>query len=159
MRVRLFALPVNERGEIDTSAIDDFGAKYDILQVWEHVTVAAQQPVWLVMLATRDAGPTQPRDATTAPPRRPAISVPDEPLFVALRDWRNGRARKAGVPPFLILNNRQLEAVAAARPTTLASLGAIPGVGAARLGDYGEEILAVVAGVGASKAPEGSTDG
>ncbi|MFA6111134.1 MAG: HRDC domain-containing protein [Candidatus Latescibacterota bacterium] len=69
----------------------------------------------------------------------------DWPLFNALRDWRNGQAREEGIPAYVICTNRQLAAIAHARPDSLAKLGAVEGLGRAKLERYGGPILALAA--------------
>jgi DNA helicase II / ATP-dependent DNA helicase PcrA len=66
----------------------------------------------------------------------------------ALRAWRTERSRRDKVPPFIILHDRTLLAIAAARPATLAQLRRIDGIGPTKLDLYGEEIVAVLAGAG-----------
>ena len=65
-------------------------------------------------------------------------------LLEALRQWRNRKARAAGVPAHIIINDQTLRVVADQTPTTAAKLGAVPGMSAVKLQRYGEEILAVL---------------
>ncbi|MDX8047946.1 DNA helicase RecQ [Lentzea sp. BCCO 10_0798] len=74
------------------------------------------------------------------------------PLFEALREWRAGQAREQGVPAYVIFHDATLKSIAASRPGSLTALGAVSGVGQAKLTKYGEQILEVVAAGGA--APE-----
>ncbi|OWY58935.1 hypothetical protein B7486_77280, partial [cyanobacterium TDX16] len=46
---------------------------------------------------------------------------------------------------FVVFHDRTLEALAAARPTDRDSLLAVPGVGPAKVEQYGEDLLALVA--------------
>ena len=69
----------------------------------------------------------------------------DLPLFNALRGWRAERAKRDGVPPYLICTNKQLAAMVNARPGSLTRLGAIEGIGKAKLDNYGQELLALLA--------------
>jgi ATP-dependent DNA helicase RecQ len=63
----------------------------------------------------------------------------------ALRAWRTERARKDGMPPYIVLHDRTLLAIAAAQPSSLVALRQVDGIGPAKLELYGEDILAVVA--------------
>ena len=65
----------------------------------------------------------------------------------ALRTWRSERSRRDNVPAFIVLHDATLGAIAAARPSTLVALRRIEGIGPAKLEMYGDEILAVLAGV------------
>ena len=86
---------------------------------------------------------------------RDLLSEVDWPLFNALRGWRGDRAKKEGIPPYVICNNRQLAELVKARPTTLAGLGEVEGIGEAKLKKYGKEILALLAGSDSGKKGEG----
>jgi ATP-dependent DNA helicase RecQ len=70
----------------------------------------------------------------------------DDPLFEALRDLRRTLAREAGVPPYVVFHDATLREMAAARPTSLAALGALPGVGSKKLETYGPRFLALLSG-------------
>ena len=76
---------------------------------------------------------------------RAQVSEVDLPLFNALRDGRAERAKRDGVPPYLICTNKQLAAMVNARPGSLSRLGAIEGIGKAKLDNYGQELQALLA--------------
>jgi len=65
----------------------------------------------------------------------------------ALRAWRIEEARRRGVPPFMILHDTTLEAIASSRPRALDDLRGLPGIGPAKLERYGGAILSLVASV------------
>ena len=68
-----------------------------------------------------------------------------DPLFEALRSLRRELAQEAGVPPYVIFHDSTLRAIAKTRPTSIAELGALPGVGAKKLEAYGGRFLATIA--------------
>ena len=70
-------------------------------------------------------------------------STPD--LVAALRDWRRTIARDEGMPAYVIAHDATLAAIADARPTTLAGLRRVKGMGPAKLEKYGDGILEVLA--------------
>lgn len=69
----------------------------------------------------------------------------DEALMADLRAWRSGRARDDGVPAYVVAHDALLAALVEQRPTTVAGLRRVKGMGPARLDRYGDEILAIVA--------------
>ncbi|MFS8098562.1 DNA helicase RecQ [Lentzea alba] len=73
-------------------------------------------------------------------------------LFESLREWRAQQAREQGMPAYVIFHDATLKSIAASRPTSLADLGNVSGVGQAKLTKYGEQILEVVAGGGPAPA-------
>ncbi|MEY9953966.1 DNA helicase RecQ [Leifsonia sp. EB34] len=79
----------------------------------------------------------------------PADLAPaDAGLFEALRAWRAGEAKTQGVPAYIVFGDATLRAVATARPSSLADLDGISGIGAKKKETYGEALLEVVAGEG-----------
>ncbi|MFC6590941.1 DNA helicase RecQ [Deinococcus lacus] len=64
--------------------------------------------------------------------------------FDALREWRAQEAKAQGMPAYIIFDNKTLAAIAALRPSTLASLGTVSGVGAKKLEQYGGAVLEVL---------------
>jgi ATP-dependent DNA helicase RecQ len=77
--------------------------------------------------------------------RRQRDSGPADPLFDALRETRRTLAAAAGVPPYVIFHDSTLREIAAVRPSSLAELGRVNGVGRAKLERYGDAVLAAVA--------------
>jgi ATP-dependent DNA helicase RecQ len=72
----------------------------------------------------------------------------DERLFHALRAGRAELARQQGVPPYVIFHDSTLTEMARLRPRDLQAFAALPGVGGAKLGRYGEAFLAIIARAG-----------
>ena len=73
---------------------------------------------------------------------------PSDPLFEALREERRRLAAEAGVPPYVVFHDSTLREIAAARPSSLAELAEISGVGRTKLERYGDAMLAAVASAG-----------
>ena len=65
----------------------------------------------------------------------------DPALMDKLKSWRLGQARAQGVPAYVVFNDRTLEALVALRPSTEQTLLQVPGIGAAKLEAYGDELL------------------
>ena len=72
--------------------------------------------------------------------KRPAESAHD-PVYQALKAWRLERARRDGVPAYVIFHDTTLQEIAGASPSSLAQLAGISGVGPAKLDRYGTEVL------------------
>lgn len=99
------------------------------------------------LLPPRGTRVTQLPDAFPARPVRGANET-DSPLMAALRTWRTARARADAVAPFIVAHDSLLIAIADARPSTMAELRRVKGMGPAKLERYGEELLAVAQQVG-----------
>jgi ATP-dependent DNA helicase RecQ len=74
-----------------------------------------------------------------------ALAIPDPAILVTLRRWRREESARRGVPAYVVLHDRTLEALAAARPASLPALSAVPGIGPAKLAAYGPTLLRILA--------------
>jgi ATP-dependent DNA helicase RecQ len=62
-------------------------------------------------------------------------------LMVTLENWRAAAARRMGVPPYLVLTNATVRAIAEARPQNRQELTRIRGVGPRTLAKFGDALL------------------
>src|SRR2546421_12207514 len=86
---------------------------------------------------------------------RPArVAEPDDPLYAALKRWRLQRATADDLPAYVVFHNSTLAEIAGRRPGNLSELGAVSGVGPAKLDRYGEDVLRVVAVSGEEQAEQ-----
>ncbi|MCR2832497.1 DNA helicase RecQ [Parerythrobacter lacustris] len=67
-----------------------------------------------------------------------------DPLFDALRELRRELAQEGQVPPYVIFHDATLREMARFRPSSLAELGNLSGVGAKKLEAYGDAFLTVI---------------
>jgi len=74
----------------------------------------------------------------------PAAPVPPSDLLTVLRRVRKELAEEANVPPYMVFSNVVLERMAAARPTTMAALLDISGIGTVKAHKYGHRFLAAI---------------
>ena len=118
------------------------------------VTVVAPEraPSPFVAELAREAGPDDPevRPArsrpVTAPAAAPRAAAPgDEGLREALTAWRRERSRADSVPAYVVFTNKTLDDLVARRPTDYAGLRACTGIGPAKVENYGDDLLAVIA--------------
>ncbi len=65
-------------------------------------------------------------------------------LLDALRAWRTEKARAAGMPAYVICNDRTLVEIASVRPATPAQLLGVHGLGEVKVNRFGDELLALV---------------
>lgn len=117
----------------------------------------------------------RPRGQRDRPDATQGMNESQRRLFHTLREWRTGKAREQGVPPYLILTNRQLVDVILRLPENPTALGHVNGIGPAKIKRYGKEILSLLrprgkgtdeTGAGAAKpaatgkdaAPRGKTE-
>ena len=106
------------------------------------------RPLLHLITKAREKGPMPP------PPRRrtrpsnkesePALSERQKRAFEALRSWRTERATSRGVDASRVATTGTLKAISRAWPGDIDRLGMVPGFSPYRVGEYGEEILAVL---------------
>jgi ATP-dependent DNA helicase RecQ len=72
------------------------------------------------------------------------LSDIDKALFEALRARRRELAHDQSVPAYVIFPDRSLADMARVKPTTLAAMGGVHGVGQAKLVRYGDDFLGVI---------------
>jgi len=130
----------------------------EIVSVVEHFFQHCGMPKLLMIVHYRPIKETRTL-MTSTPPRaaesnaRSELSEPEREVFDRLRAWRNGRAQAEGVPPYVLLTNRQLADLARRRPTSLSGLREVDGIGEAKSSRFGKEVLEVLAQVLSSSRP------
>ena len=72
------------------------------------------------------------------------ISAEDPELYEALRLHRNELAREAGMPSYIILNNKSLVDMANKQPTTYLEFLEVDGVGTVKANNYWESFTEVI---------------
>ncbi len=74
----------------------------------------------------------------------PGLDARGQSLYEALRTWRLAAAREQGVPAYVVFHDGVLIEIARRRPSTLAALGTISGIGQKKLEAYGHHIVSLV---------------
>jgi ATP-dependent DNA helicase RecQ len=72
------------------------------------------------------------------------LNEPDHALFTVMRAKRLELARAQNVPPYVIFHDKVLLELAARRPSSLAAMGQVSGIGQSKLERYGPDFLAVI---------------
>ena len=95
--------------------------------------------------ASRTPTITTTQTTTLGNPMESSLSAADTPLFQALRHWRGQLSSEQGIPAYVIFHDKTLREIAQFRPTTLAALQQISGIGAAKSSRYGTAVIELVA--------------
>jgi RecQ family ATP-dependent DNA helicase len=88
------------------------------------------------------AKPAKQAGANPAPVK---LTAEQEALAARLKEWRAAEAKRLGVPAYVVLHDRALTALAAARPGNARQLLEIDGIGPAKAERFGEAILGLCA--------------
>jgi ATP-dependent DNA helicase RecQ len=177
MRVKLLTLRYSPTlGVIDDTPLAEFTRDKEVISIRDHFflvndiahvacIVSWQEPMIPPQLLAQ-AVQSQPaagqshngsssRDRYGRDRPDPALGLneQDRLLFNTVRQWRSKKAREEGAPPYVILTNRELLAVIAAKPENLTALSQLDGIGKAKIERYGREILARLHGAHRTAAP------
>jgi RecQ family ATP-dependent DNA helicase len=93
------------------------------------------------LFGSKKSTPKKAQSAHTALPDE--LSPAAQQLEHALKGWRTTIAKKVGMPPFVVLHDKTLRAIAHVRPATPNQLQEVPGMGPAKVDKYGDQILAI----------------
>ena len=81
---------------------------------------------------------------------RPAVKMlvgeEDAPLLSALKAKRRALAEAAGLPAYMVFNDRTLVEMAQSKPSNMDAMAQVNGVGAAKLERYGATFVEVITG-------------
>jgi ATP-dependent DNA helicase RecQ len=82
--------------------------------------------------------------ASRAPRTETPLTAAEQQLFEALRALRRGIADELGVPPFVVFGDTTLDEMARVRPSSLAALATIRGVGEVKHAEFGRRFLETI---------------
>ncbi len=99
---------------------------------------------------TRSGSPTSRAAPASVGADRSGVN---EDLFAALKDLRLDLARERGVPAYVIFNDRSLVVMARDKPANEAEFSQVFGVGEAKLRDFAQRFLALIAKFTGSPEP------
>lgn len=86
------------------------------------------------------------RPGSKQPMSQPVTSVADvdSELREYLREWRRGTAREQNTPAYVVLHDTSLDEICRLRPSSIAELLSVTGIGERKADMYGREILAAL---------------
>lgn len=93
---------------------------------------------------SQTASRKRPRTAGRDTPADDCLQKTHPPMWTALRQWRAATAKTENRPAYTICTNRTLDQIVATRPSTLAELSTIGGMGDKRCKRYGAEMINIV---------------
>ena len=158
--LKVFDLTMSsETGTLDDSLLESFLEGKDIVSCTDHLVVHREELHLVLVVTYRLPSDTRRSHGSSRKDWRTTLEPDDAATYDRLRTWRNERAKRDGVPPYLVFNNRQLASMAGTMPCSLSALREIDGVGAASCEKYGAEVLEVLSGpaeVDGSNEPDGT---
>ncbi len=161
MRPRIFTFRYSSIiGGFDDTPLREYVANQEVLAFREHFFMVNEVPHLLCVVETQaplvvsHAKPSKQNDELRNPTpsdrrhteRRggdptQGLDEPERLLFQSIREWRSETAREEGVPPYVILTNRELRSIVEARPDSPTTLGHVHGIGPMKVKRHGRSIL------------------
>lgn len=143
MRLAFFSIPALDPAAAQAE-LNAFLASHRVVSAERELVRDALTPFWALCVHYVDAaGPV--RDAHKGEVDYREELPPEQfALFSKLRDLRKDIATEEGVQRFVVFTNLQLAEMVRRSCKSAAELGAIAGIGKARLEKYGERFLAVL---------------
>ena len=158
MKFSFFAIPALAPGDTEAE-LNRFLGSHRVVSVDRELVIQGQAAYWAICVSYLDGKPDG------APVRRGKIdykevlSAPDFAVFAKLRQLRKEMAEKEGVPAHALFTNEQLAAMVTQRIRTAEELGALSGVGAARVEKYGRRFLEFLSEAQGEAAMAGDANG
>lgn len=150
MLVKVFSFTFNSAlGGFDDEPMRDFMKDKEIVSIRDHLFVRNEIPYLTLVVKyfpfrQEVAAPTSSKQGDKRDDSwKELLTKADMGFFNLLRDWRSVRCKKDGVPPYVLLTNRQLAEVVKHKPQSLSELMKIDGIGKAKADKYGDEILKI----------------
>jgi superfamily II DNA helicase RecQ len=161
MRMHFATVPI-VGGEPEEAALNRFLAAHRVVGIERHFVSDGPRSAWALCVSYVE-GPG--RIEAAAPgggdgrkgkvDYREQLSPPQFALYVQLRELRKRLAERDGVPPYAVVTNEQMAEIVRRDARTAAELGAIEGIGPARLEKYAAALLEVVLAAPAAPPAEG----
>ena len=133
--------------QFDETEFQEFIKDKEIFSVRDHFFLKNDTP-YITLIIYCQENHEQPATSGSAKKRdeswRELIKEDELPLFNTMRSWRSERAKRDGIPPYIICTNRQLAEMVSQRPLSLSALSKIKGFGKAKLDKYGKTILSLL---------------
>ncbi len=144
MYVRILTLRYNDNLQgFPEGPIREAAAGREILDIRDHFFVHGNVPHLLLMLLLGDGeGFAKKRRSTEDPGKDLPVHL--QKLYRDIRQWRNERAKRDGIPSYVIMRNTLVAEICQRLPRTLSELKEIEGIGEAKCAKYGNEILEII---------------
>ena len=104
--------------------------------------ICGSVPEWMTLAKSRAA--VRKIVAVSSTARSMPTAEPDSELRDYLREWRRNMAKEQGMPAYVVLHDTTLEEICWIKPSSIAELRTITGIGERKAELYGKEILSVL---------------
>lgn len=143
MRYHFFIIPAQNPSAAQQE-LNSFCDSRRVLNVEKAFVPDGQRSFWSVCVTWLDGAGEKNERPKSRLDYKEILDEKDFAVFAKLRTLRKSIADKEGLPVYALFSNEQLACMVQKRITTQAGLGAIDGVGKARLEKFGKAFLALL---------------
>ncbi len=148
MQIKILTLSFNPlTGLFDDSELQNFMAMHNVASVRDYFFIKNDQPILTLVITYNPLDEDAVKSSSTRTKAddswKKMLTEADMGLFTLLREWRGKKAKKEGLPPYILATNKQLATIVKVKPQSITELLKIEGVGEGKAKKYGEEILSL----------------
>jgi superfamily II DNA helicase RecQ len=143
MNYQFFVIPAHNPVSAQEK-LNRFCAGHRVANVEKAFVANGDRSFWSVCVTWLDGAGEKGSRPKSRVDYKEVLNEKDFAIFVKLRTLRKTIAEKEGLPVYALFSNEQLAAMVQKRIITRTALGAIDGVGKARLEKYGEAFISVL---------------
>ena len=142
MKVKIFKLRLDELylGE-DEAFLNDFLESVKVNSLTPSLISRATETFWSIFISYEELDEQTVISEKILYDASEALTPEEDELFVKLRTWRGMKARKEGIPPYMILNTSHLKTIIKLQPQRLEDFTKIKGLAKSKIDKYGQEVL------------------
>jgi len=145
LKLKVFTLRFsNEANGFDDAPMQAFLADKQVVEVTNHFFVHENVPYLTLLVSYRDVEGLEREFRNRRKDPRMDLDQQEQQIYDALRAWRSATAKQEGIPPYVIVNNRQLAQCVKMRAQSKAGLVQVRGIGEAKIERYGEMMLEIL---------------
>lgn len=143
MKYRFFTIPTLAPEQAQEE-LNRFCSGHRIASVEKQFVANGDRSFWTICVSYIEQDNKLPAAGKGKVDYREVLDEKDFAVFVKLRTLRKTISEQEGVPAYALFTNEQLATMVRKRVATFTDLGAIDGVGKARLEKYGKAFLSVL---------------
>lgn len=144
MQYRFFTIMVFGSEEVEQE-LNKFCASNRLAAVEKHFVADGDRSFWSICVGYVQARKENYGGRNARVDYREVLNDTDFAMFARLRTLRKSLSEQEGVPAYALFTNEQLAEMVRSRVDSLAKLGAIDGVGKARIEKYGKQFVSLLA--------------
>jgi ribonuclease D len=134
MLVKIFTLSFDSNcGGFGDEPVREFLKGKRVCHVSDYLVTVREKPYLVFVIQYEVLDHPVDKKSVTKQKWQEMLQESDMGVFNLLRDWRQERSKKEGVPPYIVFTNTQLAQIVRQKPQTVTDLSHISGIGKSKL--------------------------